>query len=202
MAGQGSDQRALQYEQTLMYGRYTQELGVYAKEEAARLRESGQRRSISERSRTLDLLEYEKGRCAKCRICTIRCQKFLISRVGEDWIFLILLGLVMALVSWVVDFCIAICLQDHSQKHETEMENRAPVVDARHLFRLFCISRPSRMRLKWNWRWLRDGWKAPYGITYSCKMDTDVVKEGGIRGKEQILEPYGTNARVDVSDSV
>ncbi|XP_030600367.1 chloride channel protein 2b [Archocentrus centrarchus] len=111
MAGDGSDQRALQYEQTLMYGRYTQELGVYAKEEAARLRESGQRRSVTERSRTLDLLEYDKGRCAKCRICTVRCQKFLISRVGEDWIFLILLGLLMALVSWVVDFCIAICLQ-------------------------------------------------------------------------------------------
>uniref|UniRef100_A0A8D0DDZ1 Chloride voltage-gated channel 2 n=1 Tax=Sander lucioperca TaxID=283035 RepID=A0A8D0DDZ1_SANLU len=91
-----------------MYGRYTQELGVYAKEEAARLRESGQRRSVS---RTLDLLEYDKGRCAKCRICTVRCQKFLISRVGEDWIFLILLGLLMALVSWVMDFCIAICLQ-------------------------------------------------------------------------------------------
>ncbi|XP_057694086.1 chloride channel protein 2c [Corythoichthys intestinalis] len=128
MAGDGSDQRALQYEQTLMYGRYTQELGVYAKEEAARLRESGQRRSVSERSRNLDLLEYDKGRCAKCRrsgypyvldppaqdfisVCTVRCQKFLISRVGEDWIFLILLGLLMALVSWVVDFCIAICLQ-------------------------------------------------------------------------------------------
>ncbi|XP_075892948.1 chloride channel protein 2-like isoform X3 [Nelusetta ayraudi] len=111
MAGDGSDQRALQYEQTLMYGRYTQELGVYAKEEAARLRESGPRRSVSDRSRTLDLLEYDKGRCAKCRICTVRCQKFLISRVGEDWIFLILLGLVMALVSWAVDFCIAICLQ-------------------------------------------------------------------------------------------
>ncbi|XP_077578496.1 chloride channel protein 2-like isoform X4 [Stigmatopora nigra] len=111
MAGEGSDQRALQYEQTLMYGRYTQELGVYAKEEAARLRESGQRLSITERSRKLDLLQYDKGRCAKCRICTLRCQKFLISRVGEDWIFLILLGLLMALVSWVVDFCIAICLQ-------------------------------------------------------------------------------------------
>lgn len=50
-----------------MYGRYTQELGVYAKEEAARLRDGGQRRSLSERSRTLDLLEYDKGRCAKCR---------------------------------------------------------------------------------------------------------------------------------------
>uniref|UniRef100_A0A8C8JQZ4 Chloride channel 2c n=1 Tax=Oncorhynchus tshawytscha TaxID=74940 RepID=A0A8C8JQZ4_ONCTS len=47
----------------------------------------------------------------KERICTVRCQKFLISRVGEDWIFLILLGLFMALVSWVVDFAIAICLQ-------------------------------------------------------------------------------------------
>ncbi|KAM9317618.1 chloride channel protein 2b [Pholidichthys leucotaenia] len=128
MAEDSSDQRALQYEQTLMYGRYTQELGVYAKEEAARLRESAQRRSLSERSRTLDLLEYDKGRCAKCRrsgypyvleapaqdfisVCTVRCQKFLISRVGEDWIFLILLGLIMALVSWAMDFCIAMCLQ-------------------------------------------------------------------------------------------
>ncbi|XP_069053406.1 chloride channel protein 2 isoform X3 [Lepisosteus oculatus] len=110
-----------------MYGRYTQELGVYAKEEAARLREeSSLRRVSSERSRSAELLEYDKGRCAKCRrypysldpppqdflsVCTVRCQKFLISRVGEDWIFLILLGLLMALVSWVVDFAIAICLQ-------------------------------------------------------------------------------------------
>uniref|UniRef100_A0A4W5RGX5 Chloride voltage-gated channel 2 n=1 Tax=Hucho hucho TaxID=62062 RepID=A0A4W5RGX5_9TELE len=37
--------------------------------------------------------------------------KFLISRVGEDWIFLILLGLVMALVSWVMDYAIAFCQQ-------------------------------------------------------------------------------------------
>lgn len=51
-----------------MYGRYTQELGVYAKEEAARLREDGhRRRSISERSPSLKVLEYEKGRCVKCR---------------------------------------------------------------------------------------------------------------------------------------
>ncbi|XP_053535179.1 chloride channel protein 2 [Ictalurus punctatus] len=112
MAGDGTDQRALQYEQTLMYGRYTQDLGVFAKEEAARLREEAVfRRLVTERSRSLELLEYEKSRCAKCRICTVHCQKFLISRVGEDWIFLILLGLVMALVSFVMDFCIAICLQ-------------------------------------------------------------------------------------------
>uniref|UniRef100_A0A3Q1GRP2 Chloride channel, voltage-sensitive 2a n=1 Tax=Acanthochromis polyacanthus TaxID=80966 RepID=A0A3Q1GRP2_9TELE len=41
--------------------------------------------------------------------CASRCQKFLISRVGEDWIFLILLGLLMALVSWVMDYAIAFC---------------------------------------------------------------------------------------------
>ncbi|XP_068073938.2 chloride channel protein 2b isoform X5 [Danio rerio] len=112
MAVDGQEQRALQYEQTLMYGRYTQELGVYAREEAARLREDGrQRRSISERSPSLKLLEYEKGRCVKCRICAVHCQRFLMSRVGEDWIFLILLGLVMALVSFVMDFCIALLLQ-------------------------------------------------------------------------------------------
>uniref|UniRef100_A0A4W5R5N5 Chloride voltage-gated channel 2 n=1 Tax=Hucho hucho TaxID=62062 RepID=A0A4W5R5N5_9TELE len=95
-----------------MYGRYTQELGVYAKEEAARLRDGGGlRKSTSVRSRSAELLEYEKDSCAKCHVCTSRCQKFLISRVGEDWIFLILLGLVMALVSWVMDYAIAFCQQ-------------------------------------------------------------------------------------------
>uniref|UniRef100_A0A3P8WIN2 Chloride voltage-gated channel 2 n=1 Tax=Cynoglossus semilaevis TaxID=244447 RepID=A0A3P8WIN2_CYNSE len=98
-----------------MYGRYTQELGVYAKEEAARLRDggvrdgAGLRRNTSVRSRTADLLEYQKDPCAKCQSCASRCQKFLISRVGEDWIFLILLGLLMALVSWVMDYAIAFC---------------------------------------------------------------------------------------------
>ncbi|KAK5859978.1 hypothetical protein PBY51_021490 [Eleginops maclovinus] len=98
-----------------MYGRYTQELGVYAKEEAARLRDGGVRdggglrRNTSVRSRAADLLEYEKDPCAKCHMCASRCQKFLISRVGEDWIFLILLGLLMALVSWVMDYAIAFC---------------------------------------------------------------------------------------------
>uniref|UniRef100_A0A8C5FPP7 Chloride channel, voltage-sensitive 2a n=1 Tax=Gadus morhua TaxID=8049 RepID=A0A8C5FPP7_GADMO len=93
-----------------MYGRYTQELGVYAKEEAARLRDGGgPRRGASVRGRAAQILEYEKDPCAKCQLCASRCQKFLISRVGEDWIFLILLGLLMALVSWVMDYAIAFC---------------------------------------------------------------------------------------------
>lgn len=55
-----------------MSGRYTQELGAYAQEEAARLRDgvardgAGLRRNTSVRSRAADLLEYEKDPCAKC----------------------------------------------------------------------------------------------------------------------------------------
>ncbi|XP_067310110.1 chloride channel protein 2a isoform X1 [Pseudorasbora parva] len=112
MARDRAHQRVLQYQQTLMYGRYTQELGAYAKEEAARLREDGAlRRTTSVRGQAPELLEYEKNPCAKCQVCTKRCQKFLISRVGEDWIFLILLGLLMALVSWAMDYTIAFCQQ-------------------------------------------------------------------------------------------
>ncbi|KAM6389300.1 chloride channel protein 2 isoform 2-T2 [Pluvialis apricaria] len=113
MASESEAQRELQYEQTLMYGRYTQDLGTFAKDEAARLRlqqEHGEGGTPRPR-RPSELLEYTQGRCAPCRVCALQCQQFLISKVGEDWVFLILLGLVMALVSWAMDFAIATCLQ-------------------------------------------------------------------------------------------
>ncbi|XP_037132026.1 chloride channel protein 2-like isoform X2 [Syngnathus acus] len=106
-----------------MYGRYTQELGAYAKAEAARLRDGGVRngeglrRNASVRSRAADLHEYQKEPCAKCQSCASSCQKFLISRLGEDWIFLILLGLLMALVSWVMDYAIAFCQEAQKWMH-------------------------------------------------------------------------------------
>uniref|UniRef100_A0A3Q2Q5E5 Chloride voltage-gated channel 2 n=1 Tax=Fundulus heteroclitus TaxID=8078 RepID=A0A3Q2Q5E5_FUNHE len=50
-------------------------------------------------------------------VCASRCQKFLISRMGEDWIFLILLGLLMALVSWVMDYAIAFCQEAQKWMH-------------------------------------------------------------------------------------
>ncbi|KFO54843.1 Chloride channel protein 2, partial [Corvus brachyrhynchos] len=92
-----------------MYGRYTQDLGTFAKDEAARLRL--QEGDTPPPRRPSELLEYTQGRCAPCRVCALQCQRFLISKVGEDWVFLILLGLVMALVSWAMDFAIATCLQ-------------------------------------------------------------------------------------------
>ncbi|XP_049737386.1 chloride channel protein 2 isoform X2 [Elephas maximus indicus] len=96
-----------------MYGRYTQDLGAFAKEEAARIRLGGPepRRGPSSPRTSPELLEYGQNRCTGCRICSVRCHKFLVSRVGEDWIFLVLLGLLMALVSWIMDYAIAACLQ-------------------------------------------------------------------------------------------
>ncbi len=40
-----------------------------------------------------------------------RVQKFLVSKLGEDWIFLVLLGITMALVSWTMDYASAKSLQ-------------------------------------------------------------------------------------------
>ncbi|KAF5922217.1 hypothetical protein HPG69_007105 [Diceros bicornis minor] len=96
-----------------MYGRYTQELGAFAKEEAARIRLGGPEpwRGPPSPRTPPELLEYRQSRCTRCHICSVHCHKFLVSRVGEDWIFLVLLGLLMALVSWAMDYAIAACLQ-------------------------------------------------------------------------------------------
>ncbi|XP_017207771.1 chloride channel protein 1a isoform X3 [Danio rerio] len=48
---------------------------------------------------------------SKCRDCVARVQKFLVSKLGEDWIFLVLLGITMALVSWSMDYASAKSLQ-------------------------------------------------------------------------------------------
>lgn len=48
-----------------MYGRYTQDLGTFAKDEAARLRL--QEGDTPRPRRPSELLEYTQGRCAPCR---------------------------------------------------------------------------------------------------------------------------------------
>ncbi|XP_027891892.1 chloride channel protein 1-like [Xiphophorus couchianus] len=48
---------------------------------------------------------------SKCGDCIARVQWFLVTRLGEDWIFLVLLGITMALVSWTMDYASAKSLQ-------------------------------------------------------------------------------------------
>ncbi|XP_032824019.2 chloride channel protein 2-like isoform X2 [Petromyzon marinus] len=110
-ASNRSPQPALKYEQTLMYGRYTQELGEFAKKEAARIRVNDARRD-KRQLRTRHSKEHDTPRWRRS-VCRSQLRKCLVSRIGEDWIFLLLLGLVMALVSWVMDFAISKSLQAH-----------------------------------------------------------------------------------------
>ncbi|XP_051855898.1 chloride channel protein 2 isoform X2 [Antechinus flavipes] len=68
-AEEGMEPRALQYQQTLMYGRYTQDLSAFAKEEAARIRLGGAEpwKGPPSPRAAPELLEYGQSRCARCR---------------------------------------------------------------------------------------------------------------------------------------
>ncbi|KAM7384810.1 hypothetical protein PAMA_011931 [Pampus argenteus] len=53
----------------------------------------------------------KKRSYTKCRDCIALVQRFLVTRLGEDWIFLVMLGITMALVSWTMDYASAKSLQ-------------------------------------------------------------------------------------------
>lgn len=43
--------------------------------------------------------------------CLARVRRYIVTKLGEDWIFLVLLGLTMALVSWSMDYASAKSIQ-------------------------------------------------------------------------------------------
>ncbi|XP_074123767.1 chloride channel protein 1 isoform X1 [Sminthopsis crassicaudata] len=53
----------------------------------------------------------EEDHHSKCQDCAHRMGQIMRRKLGEDWIFLVLLGLVMALVSWSMDYVSAKSLQ-------------------------------------------------------------------------------------------
>ncbi|XP_077998012.1 chloride channel protein 2-like [Glandiceps talaboti] len=95
--------RQLGYEQTLMYGRYTRDLGSYARQEAARIQ---RQRDIAKREKK-SFRPLETTCCNRCLALLNWCRNALFARVGEDWIFLLVLGVVMALLSFLLDYAIA-----------------------------------------------------------------------------------------------
>ncbi|KAL5015355.1 hypothetical protein ScPMuIL_009625 [Solemya velum] len=89
------------YEHTLIYGRYTRELGNFAKFQAKKLKK-------------------EKSDLGKIDAKPVKGYKIYLERlvyyrdaafhaIGEDWIFLALLGVLMALLSFSMDFIIEKC---------------------------------------------------------------------------------------------
>ncbi|XP_020278463.1 chloride channel protein 2 isoform X6 [Pseudomyrmex gracilis] len=92
----------------LMYGRYTKDLGEYAKEEARRLKY--QEKARRKYDRTEDLRKSRRGPlCRKILAFLAFLWKHTGARLGEDWVFLALLGIIMALISYSMDRGISMC---------------------------------------------------------------------------------------------
>ncbi|KYN02560.1 Chloride channel protein 2 [Cyphomyrmex costatus] len=98
------------YINTIMYGRYTKDLGEYAKEEARKLKYQEKARRKYDKTRAEDLRKSRRGPlCRKLLALLAFAWKHTGARLGEDWIFLALLGIIMALISYAMDRGISMC---------------------------------------------------------------------------------------------
>ncbi|XP_074783441.1 chloride channel protein 1 [Athene noctua] len=112
MTVDGSPTKAFRYQQTLLYGQYTDQITDFAEKEAAKLLNKKQIQKNNERPlKRESQVEIKEEQHSKCQDCARHIQKYVTKKLGEDWIFLILLGLVMALVSWGMDYASAKSLQ-------------------------------------------------------------------------------------------
>ncbi|KAK8738710.1 hypothetical protein OTU49_017422 [Cherax quadricarinatus] len=94
------------YTFTVMYGRYTKDLSRYARHEAKKLKKAD--KSTLE-SGTSGLRPYRGRVASKCLRALGTVWQATFARVGEDWVFLAMLGIVMAIVSFMMDYGIAMC---------------------------------------------------------------------------------------------
>lgn len=86
-----------------MYGRYTKELGSCAKEEAMKL--GLKSRKYKSEVFAGDELHKYRGKCAGKILSVIGfIWRHSFAKLGEDWVFLALLGVVMAVLSFIVDY--------------------------------------------------------------------------------------------------
>ncbi|KAM9852169.1 chloride channel protein 1 [Aulostomus maculatus] len=137
----------LNIDQFLLYGEYREQLGNFARREAARLLTERQwRRQTGDNSTTRKgtgrrhhhhpvSLESHHSHASsskkprpysKCQDCLARARRYIVTKMGEDWIFLVLLGLTMALVSWSMDYTSAKSLQAYKWIHG-ELKGNVPL---------------------------------------------------------------------------
>lgn len=98
------------YQNTLMYGRYQRDLSEAAREEARRLRRLRKKRRKDDKLRQKELEASGKPRPrGKFFKVLGYVWRHTFARLGEDWIFLALLGIIMAVLNFAMDRGIAIC---------------------------------------------------------------------------------------------
>ena len=121
-----SDDEEMGYQQTLMCGRYSKALGEFAKQEAAASRKSqcqgqeGQEEAQMGHDRDyhhhhllhlpMQLQMLSDGPCytASSHVVAYVWNKTF-AKLGEDWVFLAVLGILMAIVSFAMDLGISVC---------------------------------------------------------------------------------------------
>ncbi|XP_074626066.1 chloride channel protein 2-like isoform X1 [Acropora palmata] len=100
------------YEPTLMYGSFTtSQLQKFAKDQGARLRREQQQRQEVQQTDD-DFRTYDGSCLAPFKRAAAWLQPCW-GRFGSDWVFLLILGIVMALISSVLDLAIEKCQTAH-----------------------------------------------------------------------------------------
>jgi hypothetical protein len=92
-----------------MYGRYTKELGEFAKEEARRLKALEKRRRKDDKRRNKELHKYNGPCMSRFSSVVGFIWQHTFAKLGEDWVFLALLGVIMAFLSFIMDMGIGMC---------------------------------------------------------------------------------------------
>uniref|UniRef100_A0A671XBZ7 Chloride channel, voltage-sensitive 1a n=1 Tax=Sparus aurata TaxID=8175 RepID=A0A671XBZ7_SPAAU len=82
--------------------------------------------SVQHGGRGPEALLLQRLVCLVLSDCIARVQRFLVTRLGEDWIFLVMLGITMALVSWTMDYASAKSLQAYKWIHG-ELKGNIPL---------------------------------------------------------------------------
>jgi chloride channel 2 len=92
-----------------MYGRYTRSLGEYAREQAAELRELQKNNKREDKIRNKELRSYRGKWTSRFFRVVSYTWRHTFAKIGEDWIFLALLGSIMALLSYIMDYGVSLC---------------------------------------------------------------------------------------------
>ena len=92
-----------------MYGLYSRSLADYAKAQAAELRHMEIKSEAKTLTRSKKLrTKYDKWFVRLSRLLAFVWSKSF-AKVGEDWVFLALLGMIMAIISYTMDSGIYMC---------------------------------------------------------------------------------------------
>lgn len=113
-----------------MYGSYARSLGEYAKEQATEIRRMEKsKEAATAKTKTLkDLHLNYSGWLAHFVRGFAYCWGKTFAKVGEDWVFLALLGVIMALISFTMDTGIYMCNSGVSGSSMTFESNQLEIM--------------------------------------------------------------------------